>query len=167
MDLAPPACTADGIACGAITASEVARGVARLFHARDWVTLREVPLPDGRRADMQAVGPCGRIAIVEIKVSIADLRADLKWPDYLNWCDCFYWAVPPEFPVDLLKAAVFAPDRAGLIVADAYEGVVIAEPADIALAAARRRAQTLRFARRAGSRLMALADPALAAGVFA
>src|SRR3546814_5087076 len=33
-------------------------------------------------------------------VSLADLRADGKWPDYVGYCDAFYFAVPPGFPHD-------------------------------------------------------------------
>lgn len=148
-------------AASALTATDVARGVARWFHALGWAAQREVALPNGRRADVQAVGPCGRIAIVEIKVSLADLRGDAKWPDYLPWCDRFYWAVPPGFPLEPFAEEARGPGRAGLIVADAFEGAVMTHAAEVPLAAARRKAETLRFALRAGMRLMLVADPVL------
>jgi hypothetical protein len=144
------------------TADEVARGVARYFHALGWASQRESPLPNGRRADVQAIGPCGRIAIVEIKVSLADLRGDAKWPEYLPWCDRFYWAVPPGFPLAPFADAARGPGRAGLIIADRFEGALLTDPAEVSLAPARRKAETLRFARRAALRLMTLADPVLA-----
>lgn len=146
----------------AATAAEVARGVARWLRALGWASQREVPLPNGRRADVQALGPCGRIAIVEIKVSLADLRGDAKWPDYLPWCDRFFWAVPPGFPHRPFDDDARGPGRAGLIVADAFEGALLRDAADHALAPARRRAETLRFALRAAARLNARDDPGLA-----
>ncbi len=143
------------------TAADVSRGVCRWFHALGWAAQREATLPNGRRADVQAVGPCGRIAIVEIKISLADLRGDAKWPDYLPWCDRFYWAVPPGFPLSPFDDEARGPGLAGLLIADAFEGALLREPAEARLAAARRKAETLRFALRAGARLMTLADPVL------
>ena len=35
---------------------------------------------------------------VEIKVALADLKGDNKWPEYLDYCDLFYYAIPPDFP---------------------------------------------------------------------
>jgi len=149
------------------TADDVARGTLRLLHAMGWAGLREVPLPNGRCADIQALGPGGRIAIVEIKVSLADLRGDAKWPEYLPWCDRFYWAVPPGFPLAPFADAERGVGRTGLIVADAFGGAVLAEPVEVALAGARRRAETLRFATRAAGRVMAAADGGLFEGEFA
>ena len=79
-------------------AAEVARGVTRLFCRHDHFAMCEVPLPNGRRADLMAVGPKGELTIVEIKVSRADLLADQKWTDYLDYCDRFFWAVPQFWP---------------------------------------------------------------------
>ena len=143
----------------ALTATEVARGVARLFHAQGWSAQRETPLENGRRADVQALGPCGRIAIVEIKVSMADLKGDAKWPEYLPWCDRFYWAVPPGFPLGPFADAARGVGRAGLIIADGFGAAVMTEAETVPLAPARRKAETLRFALRAAGRLMAIADP--------
>ena len=75
-------------------AAEVARGVTRLFCRHDLFAMCEVPLPNGRRADLMAIGPRGELTIVEIKVSRADLMSDQKWTDYLEYCDRFFWAVP-------------------------------------------------------------------------
>src|SRR2546423_13803453 len=81
-----------------LNAADVARGVSRLLLAEGLSPLIEFSLPNGRRMDVAAVGSDGTIMGVEIKVSIADLSADDKWPDYLPYCDLFYFAVPPEFP---------------------------------------------------------------------
>ena len=143
-------------------AREVARGVARLFFRQDLLALCEVPLGNGRRADLMALDARGCVTIVEIKVSRADLRGDGKWPEYLGFCDRFYWAVPPGFDLAPFEESAFRPDVAGLIVADRYDAAILREPADRPLAAARRRAETLRFARRAARRLLGGLDPGLA-----
>jgi hypothetical protein len=72
-----------------LIAQDVARGVARLFYRQDLIALCEVPLGNGRRADIMALDAKGCVTIVEIKVSRADLRGDGKWPDYLDYCDRF------------------------------------------------------------------------------
>ena len=82
-------------------AQDVARGVTRLFYRQDLLAICEVPLPNGRRADMVALDSSGLLTIVEIKVSRADLVGDQKWRDYLDYCDRFYWAVPQGFALDL------------------------------------------------------------------
>lgn len=144
-------------------AGEVARGVTRLFCRRDWFAMCEVPLPNGRRADLMAIDPKGQLSIVEIKVSKADLVSDGKWRDYLDYCDRFFWAVP-ESLCALLEAEHYLPGEAGLLVADRYDAVILREAVDRPLAAARRRAETLRFARRAARRLSAQIDPTLGEG---
>ncbi len=145
-------------------ARDVARGVTRLFFRQDLFALCEVPLPNGRRADMMAIDAKGCLTIVEIKVSRADLRGDGKWPDYLDYCDRFFWAVPGGFALDLFETEGFRPEVAGLIVADRYDAAVIREAALRPLSGARRKAETLRFARRAARRLSAQIDPTLGDG---
>lgn len=142
-------------------AQDVARGVTRLFFNQDAFALCEVPLPNGRRADMMAIDAGGLITIVEIKVSRADLMGDGKWPDYLEYCDRFFWAVPPRFDLAPFETDGFQPALCGLIVADRYEGAVVREAALRKLAPARRKAETLRFARRAARRLVGDLDPGL------
>ena len=144
------------------TARDVARGVARLFFRQERISLCEVPLGNGRRADILALDGAGRLTLVEIKISRADLRGDGKWPDYLEYCDQFYWAVPAGFALDLFDTEAFMPERTGLIVADRYDAAVLREAPTVALAAARRKVETLRFARGAARRLLGSLDPGLA-----
>jgi hypothetical protein len=144
-----------------LIAQDVARGVTRLFFRQDVFALCEVPLPNGRRADMVAVDSHGLLTIVEIKCSRADLLGDQKWPDYLDYCDRFYWAVPAGFAVELLDQDCFEPGLCGLIVADRYDAAVLREAALRKLPPARRKAETLRFARRAARRLAGDLDPGL------
>src|ERR1700733_12504377 len=101
---------------GPATARDVARGVARLFFRQERIALCEVPLGNGRRADILALDGTGRLSLVEIKISRADLRGDIKWLNYLDYCDQFYWAVPAGFALDLFDTAAFLPERTGLIV---------------------------------------------------
>jgi hypothetical protein len=95
-------------------------------------------------------------------VSRADLMGDGKWLDYLGYCDLFYWAVPAGFDLSPFDEPCFHPAVCGLIVADRYEAAVVREPALRRLAPARRKAETLRFARRAARRLVGDLDPGLA-----
>jgi hypothetical protein len=141
-------------------AGEVARGVTRLFCRQDLFAICEVPLPNGRRADMMAIDAKGQLTIVEIKVSRADLVGDSKWTDYLDYCDRFYWAVPPAL-ASLLDEERYLPGAAGLLVADRYDAALRREAAHRPLAPARRKAELLRFARRAARRLSAQIDPTL------
>jgi hypothetical protein len=145
-----------------LVARDVARGVTRLFFSGDMFAICEVPLPNGRRADMVAIDPKGRLIIVEIKISRADLLGDGKWCDYLDYCDLFYWAVPAGFGLEPFDGDNLGPDCAGLIVADRYGAEVIRPAPCRPLAGARRKAETLRFARRAARRLAGDLDPGLA-----
>ena len=144
-------------------AGEVARGVTRLLCRADVFAMCEVPLPNGRRADMMAIDAKGSLTIVEIKVAKADLVGDCKWREYLDYCDRFYWAVPPALAA-ILHEDRYLPGEAGLIVADRYDAAVTREAAERPLAPARRKAELLRFARRAARRLSAQIDPTLGEG---
>jgi hypothetical protein len=141
-------------------AGEVARGVTRLFCRQDLFAVCEMPLPNGRRADLMAIDAKGGLTIVEIKVAKADLLGDGKWFDYLDYCDRFFWAVPPAL-ARILDEDRYLPAAAGLIVADRYDAAVIREAARRPLAPARRKAELLHFARRAARRLSAQVDPSL------
>jgi hypothetical protein len=145
-----------------MAAQDVARGVTRLFFRADMFAICEAPLPNGRRADMLAIDAKGQLTIVEIKVSRADLMGDGKWGDYLDYCDFFYWAVPAGFALEPFEGDSHGPDCAGLIVADRYDAEIVREAPCRPLAAARRKAETLRFARRAARRLAGDLDPGLA-----
>jgi hypothetical protein len=144
-------------------AAEVARGVTRLLCRQDLFAICEMPLPNGRRADMMAIDAKGAFTIIEIKVAKSDLVSDCKWHDYLDYCDRFYWAVPPALAA-ICEGERFLPGAAGLIVADRYDAVVTREAALRPLAPARRKAELLRFARRAARRLATQIDPTLGEG---
>ena len=139
--------TLDGVA--------IARGVARLFQNLGFSALVEFPLGIGRRVDVAGLRRDGSFAVAEVKSSLADFRADKKWPEYLDFCDAFYFAVPAGFPVEVL------PRDMGLIVADQFGGSVVRPGPRPKLAPARRKALTLRFARCAAFRLSHAHDPGL------
>ena len=132
------------------TTNAVTRGAARLFLALGYTPLAEVGLPNGRRADLMALGPRGEIVIVEVKSGLDDYRTDRKWAEYAPFCDAFYFAVDADFPRHILA------DGPGLIVADAFGGAVLVEPPVVPLAPARRKALTLTFARLAAARALGL-----------
>jgi hypothetical protein len=77
-----------------------------------------------------------------------------KWPEYLDYCDRYFWAVPQGFDLTLFEREALMPARTGLIVADRYDAAIIRHPEERPLAAARRKAETLRLARRAARRLI-------------
>ncbi len=141
-------------------ASEVARGVTRLFCRQDLFSICEVSLANGRRADLMAIDAKGGLTIVEIKVAKSDLVGDCKWTDYLDYCDRFFWAVPPSLAA-ICEGERYLPSEAGLIVADRYDAALVREAAHRPLAHARRKAELLRFARRAARRLSQQIDPTL------
>jgi hypothetical protein len=136
------------------TALKIARGTARLLHAYGFCVVSELPLASGRRADLAALGPDGEILIVEIKSSVADLRADAKWIDYRMHCDRLFFATTVEVPCEIF------PKDTGLIVADAYGAQFVCEAPEHRLHSARRKSVTLSIARAAAFRLQALHDPA-------
>lgn len=132
----------------------IARGVCRLLATHDFVALTEVVPAPGLRVDVMALGPRGEIWVIECKSGLADLRADRKWQGYLDWCDRYFWAVEPGFPVEVL------PEGGGLILADAFGGEIARLGVEAPLAAARRKALTLRFARMAAWRMAGIEAPA-------
>ena len=145
-----------------ITAADVARGVSRLLIQEGFSPILEFTLANGRRLDVAAIGADGTVAGVEIKVAVPDLKGDLKWPEYLEFCELFYFAIPPDFPDE------FVPPDTGLIVADRYGGAIV-RPSPVAqLHASRRKAVTLRFAQVAAERLARtlelVADPTIVVG---
>jgi len=134
---------------------EVCRGAGRLLRAHGYACLNELPLPNGRRADVIGLSRSGDILIVEVKSGVEDFRVDNKWPEYRNFCDALFFAVAPDFPVDILPADT------GLILADRFGGEIVRAAPEHRLAPARRKAMTLRFARAAALTLQTLIDPTL------
>lgn len=135
------------------TALMVQRGVCRLLRAAGFATLTEFTLVTGRRADVIAVNEQGLIWIVEIKSSLEDFRADNKWPEYRDYCDRLFFAIPQDMDQEIM------PTDAGLIVADQFGADFLRHPPEAPLHASRRKAVTLAFARAAASRLHSLYDP--------
>ena len=131
----------------------VARGTTRLLHSLGFAVVSELPLASGRRADLVALGAGGELWIVEIKSSIADLRADRKSIEYRLHCDRLFFATTLEVPCEVFPA------DAGLIVADAFGAAIVCEAPEHRLPAASRRSIMLAFARAAALRLAVLADP--------
>lgn len=140
-------------------ATAVARGIGRMFARNGVWCLSEMPLRNGRRADLMGIDPKGRVVIVEIKTARADLLGDGKWPDYLDFCDRFFWGLPPELDRALLETEDYRPDCCGVIVADAYDAEVLRPAPERPLAPARRKAEVERLARAALRRQAVALDP--------
>jgi hypothetical protein len=131
----------------------IRRGACRALRHHGYLPVPELPLPNGRRADLAAIGPKGEIWIVEIKSSVVDYQVDRKWPEYRIHCDRLFFAVAPAFPAGIL------PGDAGLLVADAYGGAIVRDAPEHRLAAPARRRLTLLIARAASARLNQALDP--------
>ena len=156
IDMAESPCpTAAGSAGRDAVTREVCRGAGRLLRAHSFAVVNELSLANGRRADIVALSPAGDIWIVEVKSCLEDLRVDDKWPEYREFSDALFFAVAPGFPIEVLPADT------GLILADRYGAEIVRQAPETRLAAARRKAMTLRFARAAAFSLQALADPGL------
>lgn len=136
-----------------LTALAVRRGTGRLLQNLGFAVLPEFTLATGRRADLVAVKNDGTIWIIEIKSSFEDLRVDQKWPEYRDYCDQLFFAIPTTMDENLM------PEDAGLIVADAYGAEILRETETMPLPPARRKSITLAIARVAAMRLHSLWDP--------
>jgi hypothetical protein len=136
------------------TALRVQRGVMRFLRAaHDFCCFAEVPLANGRRADVLGLGPKGEIWIVEIKSSLIDYQVDRKWPLYKEFCDRFFFAKPPELDPDIFPAGE------GLIGADGHDGAILRMAGETPLPPARRKAMLLKLARLGADRIHTLMDP--------
>jgi hypothetical protein len=135
------------------TAFAVQRGVCRLMRDHGFATLPEFTLATGRRADVIAIGSKGAIWIIEIKSSVEDFRVDQKWPEYREFCDQFFFAIPQTLAPEII------PFDAGLIIADNWGAEIIRQPDEVPMYTARRKSVTLDFARAAAQRLHSLYDP--------
>lgn len=131
----------------------VRRAAARLCLRLGWAPLHEVPLPNGRRADILALRQDGGFACIEVKSGPRDFLTDSKWPEYRDYADALFFAVDQDFPAELLPA------ETGLIVAVGLEADLLRDSPSHALAPARRRALLRQFALLAAGRLVALEDP--------
>jgi hypothetical protein len=136
-------------------ALRIARGVRRHLYALGYSTVAELPLRSGRRADLMAINSRSEIWIIEIKSSIEDLRADIKWPDYRLHCDRLFFATSPEVPDHVF------PRDAGLLIADGFGAQLVRDAPSHRLPGATRKEVLARFARCAADRLHALFDPGL------
>lgn len=126
----------------------VRRGVQRLLDKMLHASLPELPLASGRRADLISLSVKGEIWIIEIKSSIADFRADQKWPEYRAHCDRLFFATHAEVPLDIF------PEECGLMVSDGYGAHILREAPEHRLPPATRKSVMLEFSRAAARRLM-------------
>ena len=127
--------------------AQLARGVMRVLWDHGLAPVLEVPLANGRRADVMGLTSQGEIWIVETKSCVEDFAVDNKWPDYVEYCDRFFFGVTEAFPSELI------PEHVGLIVADGFGGAILRDSPVKPLSGARRKSVTLLFARLAAQRL--------------
>ena len=120
----------------------------------DFCCYAEVPLANGRRADVLGLGPKGEIWIVEIKSSLIDFQVDQKWPEYKDFCDRFYLRQAARARSGHLPGKRGA-DRGRW----AWRGDPPRGAATIRCRAARRKALLLKLARLGADRIHTLMDP--------
>ena len=125
----------------------VRHGVQRLFLRLGIPVLSELPLADGRRADLVGITRKSEVIIVEIKSSIEDLKADHKWQDYRAHCDRLYFASHNGVAMELFPA------DCGFILADGFDGYIMREAPEHRMSSPSRKALMLRFSRVAARRL--------------
>ncbi len=134
-------------------AAAIRRASALLCLRLGWAPLHEVPLPNGRRADILAMLPDGGFACIEVKSGPRDFLTDQKWPEYRDFSDLLYFAVDADFPLAMLPA------QTGLIVTAGLEADLLRDAPPHRLPAPRRKALTQRFALLAAGRLAVAQDP--------
>lgn len=149
----------------------IRRAAHRLCGLLGWSVLHELPLPNGRRADIMALKPDGELICIEVKSGSRDYLSDLKWPEYRDCCDALFFAVDDLFPQGLL------PEDVGVIVACVggtapppgvvAEAEIVRDAPPHRLSAPTRRKLIQRFATVAANRLALLEDPAITASVRA
>ena len=103
----------------------------------------EVPLPNGRRADMMAIDAKGQLIIVEIKVSKADLARRRQMDRLSRLLRPLLLGGARRPCAGMLDGDHFLPGEAGLLVADRYDAAIWREAALRPLAPARRKAETV------------------------
>jgi hypothetical protein len=130
----------------------VRQGATRCLVHAGYAPIWEFSLANNRRADICGLSQKGELAIVEVKSGVLDFKTDNKWRDYAPYCDLFYFAVTPDFPLELIPSD--GDDAPGLIVADAFGAEIIRAAPRFDLAPARRKAVTLSFARHAALRAL-------------
>ena len=135
------------------TGQLLARGMGRYLTGLGFVSLEEFIPKKGLRVDLLALGAKSEVWIIECKSNREDFMSDGKWQNYLPWCDQYFWAVPTDFPVDIL------PDHTGVFWADGYDAELMREAPISALSPMRRKSIIHQFARHAARRLSRLRDP--------
>lgn len=124
---------------GSVT-ERLARGAARHLTGLGAGVVPQFPLPNGRRLDLLALLPDGRLWAVEVISGVDDVLAERKWQDPVDWCDALYFCVDPTFPLALV------PDQVGVLVADSFGAQMMRAAPAHALPPGRRQVMTLRFA---------------------
>lgn len=117
-----------------LTADRITTAVSRLFMERGAACIREFTVRTGRRVDLMVLGDKRDITIIEVKSSRQDFTSDIKWPEYIEWADRFYFAVAEDFPREILPG----PDRCGIIITDGFDCHIVRDAPAMKLAAARR-----------------------------
>jgi hypothetical protein len=103
------------------TADYLKKRVATYYKRKRRVCFLEIGVNRGGRlrADVFVLAMSGHIVIVEVKSSVADFRSDLKWPNYQDYCNQFYFAFT-KLVYEKVKEQI--PKGVGVFVFDAEDG---------------------------------------------
>ena len=139
--------------------ARVLKGASLFLTQNDFLWLPEFRVKSGRRMDLLGLSPKGQFWTLEIKSSVEDFRVDNKWPEYLDYCDLFSFAVSPDFPTEIL------PNDVGIVITDGYEAFEKRKPLKTAgLSGGARKSLLIRFGRTAASRAARASNELLALG---
>ena len=118
---------------------KITKATAKLFLDAGEAVLKEFTLKNSHRADLIALSPKQKLSIIEVKSSRRDFTSDHKWPEYIGFADCFYFAVAEDFPQEIL------PDEGmcGIILSDGFDALST-RPAPFRPLANARRAHLIR-----------------------
>src|SRR5256885_14268750 len=77
-------------------ATDVARGVTRLLCRQDLFAVCEVPLPNGRRADLMAIDSSGGLPLGDFKVAKEERIGARQWLGHPRAFGRCYWEGAPH-----------------------------------------------------------------------
>lgn len=106
---------------------DVVCGMMWLFVCVDCLVVVEVLLGNNCCVDLMGLCLKGLVIIVEVKVLCVDLFGDVKWIDYFDYCDWFFWVILVGFDVVLFDWFELFFECVGLIVVDWYDVVIVCE----------------------------------------
>lgn len=95
---------------------ELQNKALRWLYNKGYIADGEIPLPNGKRADVAGFDRKKRLIIIEVKITIEDFMNDDKWQSYLDYCDEFYFLLAQNIPGEYFEIKKAKEHGAGLLV---------------------------------------------------